>query len=98
MKERRNTIEELYEIFLNYSSSYKRIRIDMTHTASIMPLPISYFIPMNSPYHTSMNSKKKREKKIRWTMTTKDIHYRMYICAFLFDSTFIFFSSYALSF
>lgn len=34
---------------------------------------------------------KKREKKIRWTMTKKDIHYRMYICTFLFNSTFIFF-------
>jgi len=69
-KERRSfhKTKELYEIFLNYTSSYKSIRIDMTHTASIMPLPISYFIPMNSPYHTSMNSKKRGRKRFdgRW--------------------------------
>ena len=37
------------------------------------------------------------EKQIRWTMTMKDSYYRMYRCAFLIDSTFIF-SFYAFSF
>jgi hypothetical protein len=62
-----------------------------THYGSNMPLPYPYFIPMYSPYHTSMNSK--REKKD--SMDDDDERYSLpdvYIYAFSLESTFIFLS------
>ena len=96
-------MEESSEIFSYLGVSRKageRERTAMIRTGSIMALPSSYMISINSLYHTSVNSEKREierrwegEKKIRRTMTMRDIHYRMYMCTFFVElnSTFEFF-------
>ncbi len=64
-----------------------------------MSLPFAYFIPMNRPYHTSVNSKRKGEKD---SMDDDDERYSLpdvYACTFSFWLYIqVFFSSYTLSF
>jgi len=85
---------------LTINATIKKSPHTDTHTGSIMSLPFAYFIPMNRPYHTSVNSKRKSKKRFdgrwRWKIFITGcicMHFFRFYSIFRF-----FFSSYTLSF